>query len=45
MTDLQVVSFKPEPAQYAWTFGGAPPALRIRPPAILRELTGEYLGS
>ena len=39
MSDLQVVSFKPEPDQYAWTFGGAAPAMRIRTPAVLEVFT------
>jgi acetamidase/formamidase len=37
--DLQVVSFRPEPEQYAWTFGGAAPVARIKPPAILEVFT------
>ena len=39
MSDLQVISFKPSPDQYAWTFGGAAPAMRIRPPAVLEVYT------
>ena len=39
MSDPQVVSFRPEPGQYAWTFGGAAPVARIRPPAILEVFT------
>src|SRR6202050_298838 len=35
MGELQVISFRPEPDQYAWTFGGAAPAMRIRTPAVL----------
>ena len=23
MADLEVITFRPEPAQYAWTFGGS----------------------
>ncbi|HZC40156.1 MAG TPA: acetamidase/formamidase family protein, partial [Streptosporangiaceae bacterium] len=26
-------------AQYAWTFGGVPPAVRVRPPAVLEVFT------
>jgi len=29
VSDLQVVTFKPEAEQYAWTFGGVPPVARI----------------
>ena len=39
MSDLQVVSFRPSPDQYAWTFGGAAPVARIRPPAVLEVYT------
>ena len=39
MSDLQVISFRPEPDQYAWTFGGAAPLARIQPPAILEVFT------
>src|SRR5258707_1877996 len=39
MSDLVVVSFRPEPAQYAWTFGGTAPVMRVRPPAVLEVYT------
>jgi acetamidase/formamidase len=39
MSDLEVVTFRPEPEQYVWTFGGAAPAARIRPPAVLEVFT------
>jgi hypothetical protein len=39
VSDLQVISFKPSPDQYAWTFGGAAPVMRIRPPAVLEVYT------
>ncbi len=39
MSDLEVVSFRPEPGQYAWTFGGAAPVRRIRTPAVLEVFT------
>jgi len=39
MTDLQVVTFKPEADQYAWTFGGVPPVARIKPPVVLEVFT------
>ena len=35
MSDLEVVSFRPERDQYAWTFGGVPPVARIKPPAVV----------
>ena len=39
MSDLEVISFRPEPEQYAWTFGGAAPVQRIRTPAVLEVFT------
>src|ERR1700727_37360 len=39
MSDLEVSTFRPEPDQYAWTFGGAAPVRRIRTPAILEVYT------
>src|ERR1700722_14299606 len=44
VTDLEVVSFRPEPAQYAWTFGGAAPVRRIRTPAVLEVFTEDCFG-
>src|SRR5215472_17253568 len=39
MADPQVITLRPEPGQYAWTFGGAAPAARVTPPAILEVFT------
>ena len=39
MSDLEVISFRPERDQYAWTFGGAAPVKRIRTPAVLEVYT------
>ena len=39
MSDLDVITFRPSAEQYAWTFGGAAPVMRIRPPAMLRLFT------
>ena len=39
MTDLEVVNFRPERDQYAWTFGGVPPVARIKPPVVLDVFT------
>ncbi len=35
----EVLSFRPEPSQYAWTFGGAAPVARVRPPVLLEVYT------
>jgi acetamidase/formamidase len=39
VSDLEVVSYRPSSGEYAWTFGGAAPVRRIRPPAILELYT------
>jgi hypothetical protein len=39
MTDPQVLRFRPEPRQFAWTFGGAAPVARIKPGTILELFT------
>jgi len=39
MADFEVVAFRPEPDQYAWTFGGAPPLLRIKPGTVMEVWT------
>ena len=39
MADPQVITLRPEPGQYAWTFGGAAPVARVTPPAILEVFT------
>ena len=39
MSGLEVVQFRPKPSQFAWTFGGAPSVLRVRPGAVLELWT------
>jgi acetamidase/formamidase len=39
MSDLEVVTFRPERDQYAWTFGGAAPVATIRTPVVLDVFT------
>lgn len=36
---MEVVEYRPEPHEFAWTFGGAPPARRIVPGTCLRLWT------
>ena len=36
---MDVVEFRPEPAQYAWTFGGVAPTHRMAPGTLLRLWT------
>jgi acetamidase/formamidase len=39
MSDPRVLSFRPSPDQFAWTFGGAAPVARITPGTILELWT------
>ena len=39
MSDPEVIKFRPDPSQYAWTFGGAAPVARVKPPVILVVFT------
>jgi len=36
---MDVLSYRPEPGDYAWTFGGAAPVLRIRPGTVIETYT------
>ncbi len=45
MSDPRVVSFRPTPDQYAWTFGGVAPLARIEPGTVLELWTEDcYAG-
>jgi len=35
MSDLQVITYRPRAGEYAWTFGGAAPVMRITAPCVL----------
>jgi acetamidase/formamidase len=39
VSDLEVITYRPEPEDFAWTFGGAAPAKRIKTPAVLNLYT------
>src|SRR5690349_316272 len=39
MTDPRILTVRPEPNQYAWTFGGAAPLARIAPGTVLDLFT------
>ena len=39
MSDLDLISYRPEPGEYAWTFGGAAPVRRLTPPVALSVYT------
>ncbi|WP_427887527.1 acetamidase/formamidase family protein [Kribbella sp. GL6] len=43
---MDVLEFTPEPADFAWTFGGVPPVRRVRPGTALRLWTEDaFAGS
>jgi hypothetical protein len=42
---MEVLSYRPEPAELAWTFGGVPPVRRVRPHDRLRQLGRDHLAS
>jgi acetamidase/formamidase len=39
VADAPVLTYRPEPAEYAWTFGGAAPVRRIAPGTVLELFT------
>jgi acetamidase/formamidase len=39
MSDPRVQTFRPDPSEYVWTFGGVPPLARIAPGTILELFT------
>ena len=39
MSDLEVITYRPGAGEWAWTFGGAAPVMRIRTPAVLDVYT------
>lgn len=39
MSDPRIVTVRPGPGEYAWTFGGAPPVARIAPGTVLDLFT------
>jgi acetamidase/formamidase len=42
--DLEVVSYRPDPSEFAWTFGGVPPVRTIRPGTVLQLWTEDAFG-
>ncbi len=41
MSDLSVISFRPEPSEYAWTFGGADPVMKVQAGDVLELWTDD----
>jgi acetamidase/formamidase len=44
VADLRVVSYRPEPSEFAWTFGGVAPVKRVKPGDILEVWTDDCFG-
>src|SRR5215211_3859706 len=44
MASLNVVSFRPERSDYAWTFGGVEPVMKVRPGDVLEVWTDDCFG-
>jgi acetamidase/formamidase len=45
MADLNVVSFRPQPSDYVWTFGGAGPVMKVSPGDVLELWTDDCFTS
>src|ERR687898_1196791 len=41
---MEVLSYRPDPAEFAWTFGGVPPVRWVRPVSILELWTEDAFG-
>ena len=41
---VDVVSFRPEPSQFAWTFGGVDPIMRVAPGTVMELWTEDAFG-
>ena len=44
MSELEVLAYRPEPGDFAWTFGGVPPVLRVKPGAVMELWTEDAFG-
>ncbi len=45
MSDLHVVTYRPERSEYAWTFGGVAPVMKVRPGDVLELWTDDCFTS
>src|SRR5438046_1427039 len=41
---MNVISYRPDPSEFAWTFGGVPPALKVAPGDVLELWTEDAFG-
>ena len=44
MTNLEVTTFRPDPSQFAWTFGGVKPVASVKPGTVLSVWTEDAFG-
>jgi acetamidase/formamidase len=44
MPDLDVISYRPDPSEFAWTFGGVRPVRTVRPGTVLELWTEDAFG-
>jgi acetamidase/formamidase len=44
MADLNVVAYRPDRSEYAWTFGGVEPLMKVRPGDVLELWTDDCFG-
>ena len=44
MSELEVVSFRPDPGQFSWTFGGVPPVMTVAPGTVMRLWSEDAFG-
>ena len=44
MSDLEVVSYRPEPSEFAWTFGGVKPVRSVKPGTVMELWTEDAFG-
>jgi acetamidase/formamidase len=44
VSSVEVVTFRPDPSQFAWTFGGVAPVERVRPGSLMQLWTEDAFG-
>lgn len=41
---MDVISYRPDPSEFAWTFGGVPPVMKVKPGDVLEIWTEDAFG-
>jgi acetamidase/formamidase len=44
VADLEVVSYRPDPSEFAWTFGGVDPIMKVRPGTVMELWSEDAFG-